>query len=749
VDLLSVLEHSEPPRSQYFIRLPTPYGKLRVDILSDDPDAAMSQGLVGEDAERANAMVNEAVRRAQRSEFVSAEELLLETVRYYPYCYDAYGVLCDVSLSLGRTNDAVYFGRQVVALVPSYHNLTRLGRALGQDGKLHEAATVQYHLWQVRHETGREEALEAIHGYLVTLAKLDDPGPMTDVCAQALREYPGDPTLLYQLAYAFLLQGRLAEAHAVAERALQTLPLSEHLVPRFVQIRDSVASHIGSQRPALTAGPSSSYESNPYADSYESNPYADSYEPEPSSTSGAYRYAANGVNGTSGFAAGVSPSTTLPPGVIPPAPPPPGQAPDRIAARGAHAASTMPPGTIPPVPAHLPHTMPPGTIPPVNGTALSGAPRTGGPLSGAPLTGAPLGGGALGGGPLNGAAVPHPPAPARTPPRHAPPDDYHTGGYAPVDRPSRHGAPDPDQGQHNLERGAPGYGPPDAPGYGAPGFGGPDDGGRGFGGRDDGGRGYGVPDGPGPGYGTADRGAGYPPAGLAAGGADHPGAEQRGYEHAAERAGHRAAEPPPFGLADIIAAVEAGNLPPADGGVTVVPGEGHCAILGFTAHAVIAADVDPDWVRELLPPGDLGAPLNPPFLTALAQRTRRTVNNIDITMLAPRLTGRPPLPLSEITGRRHPRIRRALRYREEVHAWATEGGILVLGRGVGGRWELAVEVDEEYRGGGLGRTLAAAGRHLVPGEMIWAQIAPGNAASVRAFLAAGFTPIGSEALLVD
>ncbi len=40
---------------------------------------------------------------------------------------------------------------------------------------------------------------------------------------------------------------------------------------------------------------------------------------------------------------------------------------------------------------------------------------------------------------------------------------------------------------------------------------------------------------------------------------------------------------------------------------------------------------------------------------------------------------------------------------------------------------------------------------LPPGDLsapVWAQIAPGNAASVRAFLAAGFAPVGGEALLL-
>ena len=75
--------------------------------------------------------------------------------------------------------------------------------------------------------------------------------------------------------------------------------------------------------------------------------------------------------------------------------------------------------------------------------------------------------------------------------------------------------------------------------------------------------------------------------------------------------------------------------------------------------------------------------------------------------------------------------------------------MLILSRGLASRWELAVEVDEPARGRGLGRALVVAARHLIPdGAVLWAQVAPGNAASVRAILAAGFVPVGAEALLV-
>jgi L-amino acid N-acyltransferase YncA len=87
--------------------------------------------------------------------------------------------------------------------------------------------------------------------------------------------------------------------------------------------------------------------------------------------------------------------------------------------------------------------------------------------------------------------------------------------------------------------------------------------------------------------------------------------------------------------------------------------------------------------------------------------------------------------------------------RTDVSIHACEGGVVTIGRGLMGRFEVGIEVADGYRGKRLGRRLAEAARGLVPGgRPLWAQIAPGNATSLRAFLAAGFAPVGMEALLV-
>ncbi|MGP3918621.1 GNAT family N-acetyltransferase [Nonomuraea sp. 10N515B] len=202
-------------------------------------------------------------------------------------------------------------------------------------------------------------------------------------------------------------------------------------------------------------------------------------------------------------------------------------------------------------------------------------------------------------------------------------------------------------------------------------------------------------------------------------------------------------------LHDILADAASGHMPQPGAGPTIVPQPSRrdAGVIAFTAHHVIFADLDQAWIRSRLPAGDLSAPLNPPFLRELEARMERRVNNIDMLALAGPCAGRPLIDLVEVMDDAHPRVQRARRYRDDVRVWTCPGGVLIIGRGVAGRWEVAIEVDPAGQGRGLGRALARAARHLT-GHPLWAQIAPGNAASVRAFLAAGYVPMGAEALLV-
>ncbi|NDL58281.1 hypothetical protein F7O44_14490 [Phytoactinopolyspora sp. XMNu-373] len=189
-----------------------------------------------------------------------------------------------------------------------------------------------------------------------------------------------------------------------------------------------------------------------------------------------------------------------------------------------------------------------------------------------------------------------------------------------------------------------------------------------------------------------------------------------------------------------------GEFPPADGAFQVLPALGHsleCSV-AFTGHAVIATDAPAASVAAHQPDG-FGRSLAPDFLRWLAG-TQGEIGTIDATLVA---DGRGGVPLPErpdMTA--HPRVRHAARLRHDVRVYGDERGLVTLASGLAGRRELSIETEPEGRGQGWGRSLLNDALGLVPpGEPVFAAVSPGNARSLRAFLAVGFRPIGSEVIV--
>jgi hypothetical protein len=204
-------------------------------------------------------------------------------------------------------------------------------------------------------------------------------------------------------------------------------------------------------------------------------------------------------------------------------------------------------------------------------------------------------------------------------------------------------------------------------------------------------------------------------------------------------------------LRAVLDAAAEGRFPPADGAFDVLPAaDGRADVMmGFTAHFVLAAPIDAALVAAQIPAGDFSIPMSATFLMWIADQLKSRPTTFDALLCASGTGAGVPSWLLEAETLDHPRVARASRYRTDMRVYETEDGdgVLIVGRGICDRWEIGYEVAPDARERGLGRRLVSAARGLVPeGEPVWAQVAPGNAASMRSTIAGGFAPVAAEVL---
>lgn len=172
-----------------------------------------------------------------------------------------------------------------------------------------------------------------------------------------------------------------------------------------------------------------------------------------------------------------------------------------------------------------------------------------------------------------------------------------------------------------------------------------------------------------------------------------------------------------------------------------------CGVFEFTGHAFIVTDRDPTTFAAFGTGGidGFGGASHPDVLRWIAG-PYGVIDAHDAVLVAPGTASGDLAERHDLES--HPRVERARRLRRDVRVYGDERGVVTLGRGVVDRWELSVELLDAPRGSGAGRALVRGGLSMVPADtFVFAQVAPGNAASLRTFLACGFVPIGGERLV--
>jgi hypothetical protein len=210
----------------------------------------------------------------------------------------------------------------------------------------------------------------------------------------------------------------------------------------------------------------------------------------------------------------------------------------------------------------------------------------------------------------------------------------------------------------------------------------------------------------------------------------------------------------PHPLAQLLRAAAHGRFPAQDHSLEVLPGVGGLAavVVSFSGHNVIAADLDSTELLSNLPSQDPGAALSPPFLFWLSERLAAWTYTPDVVLSAFYQSSDGSLPLIERHDLDdHPRVQLARRYRSDVRVLSDTSceGLITIARNKMGLLSVSVEVEPHARNRGLARKLIQAARSLIPqSEPLFASVSPGNAASLRGFLAAGYVPICSEVAIL-
>ncbi len=200
------------------------------------------------------------------------------------------------------------------------------------------------------------------------------------------------------------------------------------------------------------------------------------------------------------------------------------------------------------------------------------------------------------------------------------------------------------------------------------------------------------------------------------------------------------------GLHRILLDAVEGRFPPVDGGVDVMAPmtADHHAVVEFTGHSIVLTDRDPADVVAHGADG-FGGASQPDVLRWLAGPDG-WIGSHDVVLVARGVGGGQLSERDDLDD--HPRVVRSRQHRRDVGVYGNDVGLVTIGRGLVDRLEVSVEVLVGGSAGAGRRLIGDALARIPDGEPVFAQVAPGNAASLRAFLSCGFVPIGAETLLL-
>jgi hypothetical protein len=213
----------------------TPFGEL---------DLVLPPGVFPTDGDPKAAI--ELLRRAdaalQAQDWATGERLIDEAIRAHQLVPAAYEMAKAMWIARGDAQRQAFYARQLVAVQPTFANLTELAIALGRCGELESSIVICAYQWKHRAEHPRHEVEAAIDVFLISLHRHKNFTDMVEVASRAIAEYGLRARLLYQQVLGTLLLNDWEGAKPILARRSE-IPESDPFRAKLQELADEIAQH--------------------------------------------------------------------------------------------------------------------------------------------------------------------------------------------------------------------------------------------------------------------------------------------------------------------------------------------------------------------------------------------------------------------------------------------------------------------------------------------------------------------------
>ncbi|MFW0790546.1 tetratricopeptide repeat protein [Gordonia sp. CPCC 205333] len=230
-ELHDLLAHSEPKRTNRTTVRATAFGRLRYDIVGDEP--IRDAGLTPE----ATAAVDKARHLADEGRLADAITLLNKIGETAPGNVEiarTLGVLHDIA---GDTRNARYWYRQAIALDGDLLSVVALGSLFGRAGQTADALALHSYAWDYRIGTAPDVDKLICESYLASVARTFDAVGLRDAADLSILSHGTEPVFLYYMAFGHLLESHTDDAGRIVSAALAELAPDDRLAQPFLDLR--------------------------------------------------------------------------------------------------------------------------------------------------------------------------------------------------------------------------------------------------------------------------------------------------------------------------------------------------------------------------------------------------------------------------------------------------------------------------------------------------------------------------------